>query len=133
LHYQLNNPDYLIHDGKRIRHSCPGKCESYEKCKYDRGHAVEAKKKKKKKSNKKKEKEKEEKATNNKRKRPVLEKAEEWNKFKEDNIQKIKDSDPNKYQGTAGLKQLNIELIKRYKEHIDKIKKSNAEKKSKKR
>jgi len=50
-HYYVNDPDYLIHDGVRVRHSCPGTCVDYEKCKYDRGHAVEAKQKKKNKNN----------------------------------------------------------------------------------
>jgi len=62
-----------------------------------------------------------------------LEKAAEWNKFKEENIQKIKDANPTRYEGTLGTKNLNIELIKQYREYIEKIKKSNAEKKSKKR
>jgi len=63
-----------------------------------------------------------EKSLTTKRKRPVLEKAAEWNKFKEDNLQKIKDANPSKYEGTAGIKQLNIELIKQYKKHIEKVK-----------
>lgn len=45
-HFFINNPDYLIHDGNRIRHSCPGKCDKYEQCKYDRGHPNEVKQKK---------------------------------------------------------------------------------------